>query len=302
MKTLAGLIAATFTPMHEDGTINLEPIPAIVDRLVNNDVGGLYVCGSTGEGPALTSADRRDVAEAYVKATAGRIPVVVQVGHASNWEARDLAQHAAAIGADALSALPPTYFKPDSMDSLIACLSEVASGAPDLPFYYYHIPRLTDVTFSMAEMLRRAPEELPSLAGIKFSSFMQHEFQQCVNLAEGRHTMLFGVDESYVSGHALGAAGAVGSSYNFMAPIYHAARKAFDEGDAKRAFELQAEAGVLIRTMLSYDGMAGFKAMMRAIGHDCGPSRLPLRALDDAGRKALAADLEAINAKQWLMK
>ncbi len=104
MKQLSGLIAATFTPMHEDGSVNLAPIPAIVDRLVNNEVGGLYVCGSTGEGPALTSAERRDVREAYVNATAGRIPVVVHVGHASYWEARDLAKHAAAIGADALQA------------------------------------------------------------------------------------------------------------------------------------------------------------------------------------------------------
>jgi N-acetylneuraminate lyase len=301
MNKLSGLVAATFTPMHEDCSINLAPIPAIVDRLVKHDVGGLYVCGSTGEGPALTTEERKEVAEAYVKASAGRIPVVVQVGHASNWEARGLAEHAASIGADALSALPPTYFKPDSMDCLLSCLSEVVSGAPDLPFYYYHIPRLTDVTFSMAEMLRRAPEDLPSLAGIKFSSFLQHEFQECIGLAGDRYTMLFGVDESCVSGHALGAAGAVGSSYNFMAPIYQVSKSAFDAGENQRAFELQAEAGRIIRKMLSYDGMAGFKAMMRAIGLDCGPSRLPLRSLDAAGRKALAADLAAMDAEKWLM-
>ncbi len=302
MKTLTGLIAATVTPMNPDGSLKLDIIPAIVDRLVANDIGGLYVCGSTGEGPLLTTEERRAVAQAYVTAAAGRIPVVVQVGHTSNHEARGLAAHAASIGADALSALPPTYFKPDGMDMLIACLREVVSGAPDLPFYYYHIPKLTDVALDMTEMLRRGPEELPSLAGIKFSSYTQHEFQACVEQAGDKHTMLFGVDESCISGHALGAAGAVGSTYNFMAPLYHTAKAAYDAGNTKEAFALQADAGRIIRVMLAYKGMAGLKAAMKITGLDCGPCRLPLYSLSDEECAAFEKELSAVGFDQWAMK
>src|SRR5690554_2274667 len=110
MKRIGGLIAATFTPMKEDGSINLEPIGPIVDQLIEDGVEGLYVCGSTGEGPSLTTEERCRVAAAYTEAAAGRIPVIVQVGHTSLEDARHLAAHARRIGADAISAVAPYYY------------------------------------------------------------------------------------------------------------------------------------------------------------------------------------------------
>lgn len=303
MTPLSGLIPATFTPMRADGALNLDQVPAIVDRLVHYGAGGLYICGSTGEGPLLTTEERKAVAEAYVRAAAGRIPVVIQTGHASNWESRGLAAHAAAIGADAISALPPIYFKPDSLDMLIQCLQEVADGAPDLPFYYYHIPPLTSVAFDMRAFLREAPARIPSLAGLKFSSHLLQEFQACIDEAGDRFQLLFGVDDMYVSGYAVGASGAVGSTYNFMAPIYQEARRAYDGGDSPRAFQLQVEAGRIVAKMLEYKHMAGLKAVMKMLGLDCGPSRLPLKTLNDTEYAALKADLEAMGFfEKWGMK
>lgn len=303
MTPLSGLVAAAFTPMHPDGTLNLARVPEIVDRLVQYDVRGLYVCGSTGEGPLLTGAERKAVAEAYVNAAAGRIPVVIQTGHMSNWEARELAEHAASIGADGLSALPPMYFKPDSLESLLACLKEVTDGAPDLPFYYYHIPPLTSVALDMREFLKQAPEVIPSFAGLKFSSHLLHEFQACIDQAQGKYGIFFGVDDMFVSGYAVGSSGAVGSTYNFMAPIYQQAMAAYDSGDGKRAFALQVEAGRIVAKMLEYKGMAGLKAVLKMIGLDCGPSRLPLKTLNDVEYEALESDLEAIDFfEKWAMK
>ena len=302
MLPLSGLIPATITPMHPDGTVNLDQVPAIVDRLVQYRVGGLYVCGSTGEGPLLTTEERKAVAEAYVKAAAGRVPVIIQTGHASNWESRGLAAHAAAIGADGISALPPIYFKPDSLDMLIQCLKEVADGAPDLPFYYYHIPPLTSVAFDMRAFLREAPAAIPSLAGFKFSSHLLQEFQACIDQAQGRFQLYFGVDDMYVSGYAIGATGAVGSTYNFMAPIYQAAKAAYDAGDSPRAFQLQVEAGRIIAKILEFKGMAGLKGVMKMLGLDCGPCRLPLHTLNDAEYASLKEALERVNFfETWAM-
>ena len=84
---LSGLIAATFTPMRPDGSLNLAMAKPIVDHLIHSGVSGLYVCGSTGEGPLLTTDERKETAAAYVEAAAGRLPVVVQVGHSSVVEA-----------------------------------------------------------------------------------------------------------------------------------------------------------------------------------------------------------------------
>jgi len=302
MKSISGLVAATFTPMHADGTLNLETVPAIVDRMVCYKLGGLYVNGSTGEGPLLTTDERKAAAEAYVNAAAGRIPVIVQVGHASNWEARGLAAHAASIGADAVSALPPIYFKPDSVNTLVACLKEVASGAPDLPFYYYHIPTVTNVSFDMRALLRAVPEQIPSFAGVKFSSHLLHEFQGCVDQAQGRYQMFLGVDDLYVTGHSLGASGAVGTTYSFMAPLFQKALAAHDAGNTNEAIALQVEAGRIVALILEYKGMAGLKAMMKLLGLDCGPCRLPLHTLSDAECASLRVALEKIDFfEKWAM-
>ena len=89
---LRGLVAATFTPFRADGTINLPRIKPVIDAVIAQGATGLYVCGSTGEGPLLSTAERMLVAEATVKAAAGRVPVVIQVGHNSIVEARGLAR------------------------------------------------------------------------------------------------------------------------------------------------------------------------------------------------------------------
>ena len=132
-----GLIAATYTPLRSNGSLNLDRVPPLVEHLLGDGVGGLYVCGSTGEGVSLTGDERRAVAEAYTAAAAGRVAVIVQVGHNSLAEARSLAEHAQQIGADAISATCPSYFKISTAELLVDCMAEAAAGAPDLPFYYY---------------------------------------------------------------------------------------------------------------------------------------------------------------------
>ena len=96
-----GLMAATYTPMREDGTLNLGQVPRMVDHLERSGVKGIYVCGSTGEGMSLSSEERRAVTEAYVAAARGRLKTVVQVGHNSLAEARGLAGHCGPIHARA---------------------------------------------------------------------------------------------------------------------------------------------------------------------------------------------------------
>lgn len=194
-----GLFAAVFTPMCRDGSLNLAQIQPMVDYLVRAQISGLYVCGSTGEGPSLSSEERRTVAAAYVEAASGKLPVVVQIGHNSLAEARALASHAQAVGADAISAMPPSYFKFSSLDTLIDCLSEIASATTNLPFFYYHIPSLTGMDFDMVEFLRLGCKRLPNLAGIKYSDTSIDGYQACLRFAPQRFSILFGCDEMLLS-------------------------------------------------------------------------------------------------------
>ncbi len=300
MKKLTGLIAATFTPMHPDGSVNLAPVPAMVDRLAGQGVKGLYVCGSTGEGPSLTTGERERVAEAFAAAAAGRMPVVVQVGCNCVEDARQLARHAASIGADAISAVSPSYFIPEGVAALVETLGRITDAAPELPFYYYHIPRLSGLSLSPLAFLEAAPARIPSLAGVKFSSRDVEVMQQCLAFDGGRFNILFGVDEMLLSGLAAGADGAVGSTYNFLAPLYHRVIRGLETGDLASARAHQRRAADIIAVILRHHGNAGLKAAMTLSGIPCGPPRLPQTALDDTETARMREELDGLGFREFV--
>lgn len=296
MRTLKldGLIAATYTPMYADGSIHLEPIGPMVDYLLASGVSGLYVCGSTGEGMSLSRDERQSVAEAFVKANRGRVPVVVQVGHNSVVEARLLAAHSQEIGADAISATCPSYFKIGSADALVDCMREVASGASDLPFYYYHIPVLTGSTIDMVEFLKRGGDRIPNLKGLKYTAPLLHEFQECQAFEGGRFDVLWGTDEMLLGALATGARGAIGSTYNIMAPLYRQMMDAFESQELEIARELQARAWTIIKTIARHPFHSAMKEVLTRLGFAMGRCRVPQQPLTSSQAETLHADLEEI--------
>ena len=295
---LSGLIAATYTPMLEDGSVNVDQVAPMVDHLRRSGVSGLYVCGSTGEGISLTGAERMMVAEAYVRSS-GEMPVVVQVGHNSLFEARDLAKHAQQIGADAISANAPSYFKITDVETLVSSMKEIAAAAPKLPFYYYHIPHLTGAAIDMLDFLEAASKSIPNLAGIKYTAPTAHEYQQCLEWQAGRYNVLWGSDEMLLSALAIGARGAVGSTYNFAAPLYRRVIEAFDAGNLAEAREHMSKAVQMIRTIYQYPFHSTAKAILKMQGVECGRCRLPQKGISAAQIDKLTNELTAIGFFDW---
>jgi len=287
---LTGLVAATFTPMKSDGAIDLQHIAAVCDFVLGQGVDGLFVCGSTGESPSLTIDERTAVAETYIEAAAKRVPVVVHVGHNSLSDARTLAAHAQQLGADAIAVVPPSYFPLSSIDVLVECLHHIAEAAPETPLYYYHIPPITGVDLSMIELLERG-ESLPTLAGIKFSAPQFDELAACVGYGSGRYNILFGCDELLLTGLQAGIDGAVGSTYNFMAPHYRRVIDAYQAGKMDEAKQHQAVATARVEEILRHGGHNAIKAAMGFLGLDCGPPRLPWKPLSDEARSGLKQGL-----------
>lgn len=291
---LEGLIAATFSPLQQNGALDLKQVPSMTDFLIRQGVNGLYVCGSTGEGMSLSGDERRQMTEAWVQAASGRVPVIVQVGHNSTEEARQLSEHAQQTGADAVSATCPSYFKVHDVETLIECMQPVAAGAPDLPFYYYHIPSLTGSALDVADFLRRAVDRIPNLAGLKYTDTALHEFQRCVELNDGQFDVVWGCDEMLLGALATGTRGAIGSTYNVAAPLYRELMDAFQHGDLVRARSLQSKSVEMVHVLMRYPFHAAMKEVLRLQGMPCGPCRPPQRPLsgDDATR--LQQELSAI--------
>ncbi len=274
------LIAPPHTPFHANGDLNLDVVPHQAERFRESGVTGVFVGGSTGEGQSLTVDERLQLASRWVDVgkDAG-LQVIIQVGHNCQRDAIRLASHAAEAGADAVATLAPCYFKPATVDDLINFCIPIAAAAESLPFFFYDIPVLTGVSLSTVDFLRRGADRMPNLAGVKYTNSDLIQFQECLRLDDGRFEILFGCDEALLAGYALGARGAVGSSYNFAAPLYHAMIQAADSGANETARKLQSDSVALIRTLQSYGYSAAAKTLMGLTGTDCGPVRSPLRNL-----------------------
>lgn len=300
LAPLKGLVAATFTPLREDRSLHLEAIAPMVDRLIDQGIAALYVLGSTGEGASLTFDERCAVAGSFVGAANDRLPVIVQVGSESLMQARQLAAHASRVGAGGVSAVSPVYFKPDSVETLVASMAEVARGAPGLPFYYYHIPSVTGLNLSAVEFLKLAEQRIANLRGIKFTSQNVFEFQTCVEYAQERLQILWGLDEMLRCGLAAGAIAAVGSTYNFAPAIYQRLLAAFAAGDMETVRQEQLRSQAIVRAFLPYGPRGAQKAIMKMIGIDCGPSRLPVPTLTQSQYGALERELREIGFFGWI--
>jgi N-acetylneuraminate lyase len=292
---LNGLVAAPHTPFHADGSLHLEIIEKQVATLHQNGVIAAFVCGTTGEGMSLTLPERKRVAERWVEETRGTgIKVIVSAAHLCLADSRDLAAHAAEVGADAFSIMAPSFFKPGRLEELVAFSAEVAAGAPGLPFYYYHMPSMTGVAFPMADFLPQAAERISNFAGIKFTSEDLMDYNRTRIAGGSTFEVLFGRDEILLSALALGATGAIGSTYNFCAPLYHQVISAYQTGDLAAAQQAQVKAQEMVAVLNRYGGMAAGKAMMALKGIDCGPVRLPLRQPGAKEIRGLQEDMERL--------
>jgi N-acetylneuraminate lyase len=228
-----------------------------------------------------------------------RLPVIVHVGHTSVAEARELAQHAHNCGAAAICSLCPGYYRFATVARLVDCMAEIAAGAPELPFYYYHVPVITNVPLSMTEFLQRGGESIPTLAGIKYTAPTIHEFHACLELDGGRFEMMFGYDEMLLSAIAVGAQGSVGSTYNLAGPLYARMYQAVEKGDWATARQCQSRSVSFVDILQKYGIREAQKAVMKMLGVDCGPCRLPGGRFDDRSYQALYADLKNLGFFDW---
>lgn len=294
-RYLTGLVAATHTPMHGDGRINLAAIERQAAVLTANPVTGAFICGSTGESHSLTLAERMSVAQRWSELVdRNKLKLVVHVGHNCQEDAKTLAAHAQRIGAAATSAMAPCYFKPATVEDLVDFCAPIAAAAPALPFYFYDIPALTGVNLSMLEFLRKAKPRIPNLAGIKFTSTNLMALQECLEADDGSFNILFGTDEMLLAALALGVPGGVGSTYNYAAPLYAKMMTAYQAGDMVTAQALQMKSVKLVQVLIQYGVLPGGKALMNLLGVDCGPVRPPVRCLTEEQKARLFRQIESL--------
>ena len=299
MPRIHGLVAAPFTPFTSAGELNLPVVDSQAKSLAANGVVGAFVCGTTGEGASMATDERQALVRQWRQVAPKGLRLIVHVGHCSLREGLALAEHAQECGADAIAAIAPYFFKPANVDDLVGFCRELAMAAPKLPFYYYHLPSISGVNFPMIDFLRASIGKIPTLAGIKFTYENLMDYAQCLDFEGGAFDMLFGRDEILLAGLALGAQGAVGSTYNYAAPVYVRMMEAFAQGDLAKARLWQARSREIIDVLIRCGGQPAGKAMMKLAGIDCGPCRRPLARFTAAQHRKMVEQLKARDLLKW---
>jgi N-acetylneuraminate lyase len=297
MQHLQGLIAAPFTPMDNEGKLNLALIPHYYQFLKHNKVTGAFVCGSTGEGVSMTADEKKSVIKAWADVTKEDkdFKVMTLVGGTSIEDCKDIARFSKEEGLYGVSFTAPFYFKPANVHMLADCCKAIADTVPDMPFYYYHIPVLNGVGFPMIDLLKNVEGKIPNFAGIKYTHEDFMDFLSCLHFQDKKYDMLWGRDENMLAALAVGAKGAVGSTFNYAAPLYYDLIEAFNQNDLKKAQSLQQQSIDMIALLGKYGGIATGKAYMKLVGVDCGEFRLPVKNMNSEQFELFKKEVEQLN-------
>lgn len=297
MEKLIGLINAPFTPFYKDGEVNYEPIAAYADMLVKNGLKGVFINGSSGEGYMLTEEERMMLAARWMEVAPENFKVIVHVGSTCVRSSSRLAEHAQKIGAWGIGAMAPPFPKVNRVEELAKYCEKIACAAPELPFYFYHIPAFNGAYLSMVAFLEAVDGRIPNFAGIKYTYESLYEYNQCRLYKNGKFDMLHGQDETILPCLAMGGAqGGIGGTTNYNGCNLVGIIDAWNAGDLEKARELQNFSQEVINVICHFRGnIVGGKRIMKLIGLDLGDNRIPFQNMTDEEEIRMKAELNAIH-------
>ncbi len=270
-----GIYAAQLVPYAADGEVLEKSLIAMVERNITvGKVDGLYIGGSTGETFLSDTSAKRKVLELAAATNAGRVSIIAQIGSINVREAESLARLAATLGYTAISAVTPYYYKfsfPEIRDYYIR-LAEAAN----LPMIVYSIPAFTGTSFDIEQS--RKLFEHPLIAGFKYTSGDLFTMERLINAFPDR-IVFSGYDELLLCGRALGAFGAIGSTYNLFSKLAKTIWNETGAGNLALARAAQAKLNSAIQELIKLGLYQALKEIIGLSGIDTGTVLPPFAPL-----------------------
>lgn len=288
LKDIRGIIPAVMTCFDENGNFDAARQRTLVEFLLSKGVDALYIGGSSGEAFLMDNAERRTLVETTLKAARKALPSIIHVGDIGTRNSILLAQHAADSGADAISSLPPFYFKFSSSE-IYSYYRDLSASTP-LPLVIYNIALAGLLDFAMLKQL----SELENIKGIKYTSSTHFEIQKIKEDIGPDFMVYSGVDEMMLSALIFGADGAIGTFYNLIPDIYHSIDQSFKTGNYQKAIHYQKLGSAVILEVLKYPYFSAIKRLLFRMGYDVGFTRKPFEMISDTQLKALEKKLLSI--------
>ncbi len=236
-RPLRGIIPPMITPLENRDALDVAGLERLIEHLLGGGVHGLFILGTTGEGPSLGYRLRSDLIGRVCRQVAGRVPVLVGITDTAFVEAVGMARAAAEHGASAVVLAPP-YYMPEGQPELREYLDHLLPELP-LPLYLYNMPALTKVALDL-ETVRWAMDQ-PRILGMKDSSGDLAYFNRALHMLPARPdwTLMIGPEELLGPSVLMGGHGGVSGGANLFPSLYVALYEAARRGDLARERDLQ---------------------------------------------------------------
>lgn len=283
-----GIMPALVTPLHDDESIDVPVLYALLEHLLSLGADGFYIGGATGEGLCLTQQAREVLAEESVKYIAHRKPCIIHVASTDFKEAIALARQAERVGADAVSAIPPLFFPYDEAD--VYQYYKALADAVHIPVMIYFNP---SAGFHITAKIAAHFFEIDNVTSIKWTNSDFFEMIRLKDMTHGEMNIINGSDEVLLMGLAAGADGGIGTTYNFLLPCIKSIYDSFRAGDLKAARESQYLADRIMSPLFQYSLIPAVKAILERSGFAVGNAAFPMKRYTEEEKDKIFADMLA---------
>lgn len=288
-----GVMSALVSCIDENENVKEDSMRRLMNWHLNEGFTGFYLTGGTGEGPVLQKETRKRIVEIAKDEAGDRCDLIVHVGAIDLTTAKELAKHAGEVGVDAISSVPPFFFKYG--EEQIADYYKALSDASGLPVLMYASPLSgVNITVDMVERLMN----VPNMIGLKWTNYDYFTMHRMKELCGGNINVINGPDECLLCGLNMGADGGIGATYNIMPKLFQQIYDNFKAGNIEAAQAAQYKANKLIEILLKFGVVVGIKDALEMIGFDCGYQVYPQKRFSPEEQAAFRAALKAINYEQ----
>ncbi len=297
-KLISGVVPPLVTPLLGRDQLDAEGLECLIEHVLCAGAHGLFLMGTTGEGPSLSPRLRREVVQVTCRVNNNRVPVIIGITDTNRETSLELAQFSAEQGATAAVLAPPPYF-PLSQTELLSYLGEVAQTLP-LPLLLYNMPAMTKIHISIETMRHLA--EQPNLIGIKDTSGDMDHFLRLLRVSQHERpdwSMMMGTETLLAEAVAAGGDGGVCGGANLAPALFVALYEAALENNRERVRQLQAQVLAVGESVYKLDNspmsaIKGIKSALRILNICYDAMAAPLCGLSDEEREQLFDVLAAL--------
>lgn len=281
VEEIKGVIPAVLTVFNKDEEIDEEGTRSYIDYLLEQGVNGLYLTGSTGEAFLMDLTERKRYVEIVVDEVDGRVPIIAHIGDIGTKKSIELAKHAYETGVDAISSVPPFYWK-FSEENIFNYYFDIANSVP-IPLIVYNIALAGILHLNIVKKI----STIENVKGIKYTA-TTHDQISTIKAQIGQNFLIYsGCDEMAASGLINGADGIIGSFLSLMPELFITIYNAIKNNDLATAKAKQKDVIRIIEYSLHYDYFSVIRLGLKWMGVPGGYSRKPFKNYDGEEEKMI---------------